>query len=300
MFNCSLNKNTGNGNIVLQIGKLQITDYEVEKNIKLYQSNFFQKTGRQPNENEFKQWEKEFVDRAYFIANAYDKGYDSMLIVNKKVSAMEHYIVSQPGGLFEQKIIEDSLGVKNYKINSTKRIQILDNYRAETKVKSQASFNNDLLSDISKIIASDGSIHEFDKGRFAVFSKLNIVTFKIEGSEIDVSCKDFMEYYNELPMRHAIGNINQLRLAIDAMVQQEYNYRQAEKIGITVQPKFILDRDNFKKNVVYSMYENNEIKKGKEIGEPQLKQVKDAMVSKLRKLYTVKNKIEIHKYFAQQ
>jgi len=52
--------------IVLKIGKVNITGYEYDKALDAFKNTFFQKTGRKPRSADIKNWVNEFINHNYF------------------------------------------------------------------------------------------------------------------------------------------------------------------------------------------------------------------------------------------
>ena len=78
MFNNCSQKSTKDersDEIVLKIGKLEITKYEFEKEKNLIEHS---------NLNT-KLWLNEYIDNAYLVADGYAKGYDTIEFINKIV-----------------------------------------------------------------------------------------------------------------------------------------------------------------------------------------------------------------------
>lgn len=103
----------GQGNIdtrvVLQVNNFSITGYEVEKNLAIFKDGFRQKNNRLPGTAEIDQWIQSFTDRTYLLADAYRQRYDTLPETNRWVSAMEHFMIMQPGGLLDEKLGGDEL-----------------------------------------------------------------------------------------------------------------------------------------------------------------------------------------------
>lgn len=90
--------------IVLRMGKVSLTGYELEKNLIVFKDTFRQKNGHLPGNTDIDQWVQSFIDRGYILADALAKGYDTLPETARWVSAMERYIISQPGGLLDDKL----------------------------------------------------------------------------------------------------------------------------------------------------------------------------------------------------
>src|SRR5690606_32937987 len=62
-------------NIVLRVSGVAFTGYEVEKNLAFFKGEFTQKNGRPPGKPDIENWLAGFIDKAYFLADAYKKDY---------------------------------------------------------------------------------------------------------------------------------------------------------------------------------------------------------------------------------
>lgn len=90
--------------VVLQVNNVSITGYELEKNLGIFKDGFRQKNNRLPGLAEIDQWIQSFIDRTYLLADAYGQRYDTLPETNRWVSAMEHFMIMQPGGLLDEKL----------------------------------------------------------------------------------------------------------------------------------------------------------------------------------------------------
>jgi hypothetical protein len=100
----SYSQSTIDTRVVLQVNNVSITGYEVEKNLAIFKDVFRQKNDRLPGPAEIDQWIQSFTDRTYLLADAYRQGYDTLPETNRWVSAMEHFMIMQPGGLLDEKL----------------------------------------------------------------------------------------------------------------------------------------------------------------------------------------------------
>jgi hypothetical protein len=76
-------KSDVSGSIILHIGKVTITEYELEKNLELFRSDLTREKKRTPSDSDVINWINTFIDRTYFLADACDKGYDTAAEVTK-------------------------------------------------------------------------------------------------------------------------------------------------------------------------------------------------------------------------
>jgi hypothetical protein len=100
----SFSQNSIDTNVVLHVGNISITGYELEKNLAIFKDGFRQKNNRLPGPAEIDQWIQSFVDRTYLLADAYRQRYDTFPETNRWVTAMEHFMIMQPGGLLDEKL----------------------------------------------------------------------------------------------------------------------------------------------------------------------------------------------------
>lgn len=94
---------------VLSVGQVTITKYEFEKNLVTFKSDFIRRNNFNPGPSDIKKWIQSYIDRTYFLADAYKKGFDTLSIVNRMVASMAHLIIAQPGGLLSQKMATEKL-----------------------------------------------------------------------------------------------------------------------------------------------------------------------------------------------
>jgi hypothetical protein len=364
--------------IVLRVGNVSLTGYELEKNLVLFKDTFRQKNGRLPNNTEIDQWVQTFIDRAYILADAYAKSYDTLPETHRWVSAMARFIISQSGGLLDDKLggelseqekndaMQKHLRKLHYRYvkfpdytialselggNSTiksnkefeelikrsssiprvstgedvvqwpffqrgereelilnlregeisslitlsdgvylaqaKKIEMADttklppNFRQvigslltqrkkeqvhqqfyEESIK-QAAINYDetFLATIKEHLSTKGSIHSFEKEMFPAIRQRTAITYLLGNTQKQIAADSWMSYYNDLPMRQDIRNEN-LHTYLEAIVVEDYAFEKAKETGITRDIKFVLDRDNYTKNVVLVIYEREELKQG--------------------------------------
>jgi hypothetical protein len=96
---------------------------------------------------------------------------------------------------------------------------------------------------------------------FADLRQRNAITYQIDNKEKKVSVDRWISYITDMPMRQDIRKDN-LQSYFESIVYDDYAYRHAEAIGVTKDKKFLLDRSNYLKNVIWTIYEREELKKG--------------------------------------
>ncbi|PWG81296.1 peptidylprolyl isomerase [Pararcticibacter amylolyticus] len=361
--------------VVLSVGKVGITEYELEKNLKLFKDAYRDTANQQPSVVEIKKWIEGFVDRTYFLADAYEKGYYKRQEVTQGVASMERLIISQRKGLLEQFMLngkltinkkelelarersrkkisieylrfEDFDAAKHFiggveikgsekfreavdnsrkhnaifyeekiiewpftdfsqyheylfnlkegevtpiltmldgcylfyikdiaiskngtpdneiiqKLKFQKEAEIIAGYKKEVDSNTNVIYNSDVLSKFGGILSSRAPLHKFEKKDFSDILSLDAFTYILKQKRIRYTVSDLINYYNYLPLKPEIRNIEQIGEIIRSMVYSEYSYLKAKECGITADPKFILDRENYQKNLIYDYYETEQLK----------------------------------------
>ncbi|HSC39498.1 MAG TPA: hypothetical protein VLD19_16555, partial [Chitinophagaceae bacterium] len=265
--------NTG-ARIVLRISKVCVTEYELEKNLAFFSDDFVHKNGYSPAAPDITNWIQSFIDRTYFLADAYEKGYDTLSELNGWVQSMEHYVISQKGGLLDQKMDSAVKAPDKPAMQAARYDQV--------KKEAQIKINPDVLPVLEIYLKDKKNIRKFDKSSFTRLLPVPLFTYHIDGRSIDVSASRFMDYYNTLPIRKEIKTIEELIFYTESMVYDAFAYRKAEELGITKELKFILDRENYKKNVVWASYETKELRNGITVSDAEIiaryREIKDSLV----------------------
>ncbi|WP_257670264.1 hypothetical protein [Parapedobacter tibetensis] len=379
VFSCThrtVDKSPINDNVVLQVADVRITAYELEKNLKRFKEAYQDTASMEPGENDVEKWIQEFINRAYFLADAYERGYHEQAEVARGVASMEKLMIAQRRGILEQFLIDKmqpldqkeidlarernrkkisiaylkfkdfntathfiggnqlkglaefdeaigrSIGHQNVihgeaviewpfvdfweygeylfsmkkgeltpilmfqhgaylfyikdtaiadepaptdeiiqKLNFQQEVEIVADYQNEVNGNTHIIYNPDALSKFNKILSKLVPLHEFEKQHFHEILSENAFTFIVEEKQAQHSIADFIDYYNYLPFKQEIRSTEQIGHIIRSWVYSEYSYAKAEKLGITNDPEFILDRENYRKNLIYSYYETEELKK---------------------------------------
>lgn len=87
-----------------------------------------------------------------------------------------------------------------------------------------------------------------------------VLSYEIESQKVEKSISEFLDFYKRQPLKKELKSEQILRDYIARMVIEDYLLLEAERLGITKEQKFVLDRKNYKNNVVYHEYEQNELK----------------------------------------
>lgn len=230
--------------VVLRVSAVSVTEYEWSKNFDLFKTAFLRANGHAPGENDIRKWKQGFIDRAYFLADAYQKGYDTLAYVSGKVWGMEQMVISEQIG---------------------------------RKVKDGAGMNIDreTLDGFNAKLLEQGGLHEFDKRMFSDLLPRTIMTYRINGQTVRVSVGQFIDFYNDLPLRREIDSGGQVVSYLEDLVHEDYAYKKAQESGMTKDRKFLLDKENFRRNVIYSLYETQELKSGTDVTPREIKDYYD-------------------------
>lgn len=114
---------------VISIGDVIITEYELEKNLNRFIDDYRNLHNTIPGNNDIQEWIQSFIDRTYFLADAYNKGYNEKEEVIQGVKSMERLMIAKPHGLLEEKLLEkelvtDEKEIELAKQRSTKRMYV--------------------------------------------------------------------------------------------------------------------------------------------------------------------------------
>jgi hypothetical protein len=134
-------------------------------------------------------------------------------------------------------------------------------YANEVKKQAQIDINPEMLSEF-KDYFKNKPVGEFDKNDLAAVLSRTLFTYHIANTLTEIPVARFIEYYNTLPIRKVIRDVDGMVFYIEAMVYDEYAFEKAGQLGITSELKFLLDKENYKRNVIWAAYENKELKKG--------------------------------------
>jgi hypothetical protein len=406
--------------IVLKVANVGITEYEFNKNLKLFQGTYQGKYGVKPGTDSLKKWKLEFIDRTYFLADAYSKGYDTVRQVQKQVENMGRMVLAQSNGPLEQRIVRDAMHIdedeivkaidrsrkkitiKYLKFNdfdkalyaiggkaaisvdefnsftkllvnpaqqivvneltlvwpfkwlweseeylyslkegditplmlfsngsfiihvikvemdslnntyeyrkqimkdleSQKAEKILLAYRSEMRKETDVMYNVPILEKFVSILNKTGPVNLFALTDFESILNENFFIYKISGDEIKVSVKEFITRSNDQVLRMQVQDSNDVLRLIESQVQTDYAYKKASTLGVLTDKKYLLDRANYKKQMIYNYYEMKFLKNKVSVSENEITdwytshketytQPTDVVVS----LYSLKNEIDAY------
>ena len=105
MLTACTNQKSKYEEVILEVGNIQITRYEFEKNYHRAFSVSPEENNQSFTETDQKKWINDFIDNTYFLADAYQKGYLTDERVNDDVNHMAKYILIQPYGSYEEETL---------------------------------------------------------------------------------------------------------------------------------------------------------------------------------------------------
>ena len=178
LFGCKSNSEEVSDKIILKIGKVEITEYEFEKNKKRY---FNPGSGQS-----YKQWKSNFINEAYFLADALDKGYDTIPDIKIKVDYTAQAMISKVDGYLWNKLAKPQLEFSKQELkdayNKRNKIYYLEYLKfPNKKVMTEILGNNttikteaDYIMAANKCRANNNIYHE-NRAYIFPFGELHIL-----------------------------------------------------------------------------------------------------------------------------
>ena len=241
--------------IILTVGNIQLTTYELKKNFGL-----FKKNNKQPlTETEIKKWVDEYTMRSYFLADAEAKGFYQRSDLVNAVETMENFILSQNGGPLEQQLLKDIR--PGTKMTPELKKDLLDRYYKGIRTRSGVTIDQNVLQAVGASLQRSGPVHQLAKSEFKDLLSNDILYFTAaEGKKIHVSLEKFIDYYNALPIQQYLVNTGSVTTYLYKISSASYIQKDADRLGITNDPKFRLDKKNYMNSLVYRKYEEEFLK----------------------------------------
>lgn len=130
IFSCSSKNTKLDKNIVLRIGKLEITKYEFEKNKTQELVVNGIDSSALNNSAKLTAWKKKYIDKCIIIADAYDKQYDTIASIQNSIKHVGDFMMVQRYGyLWKQTIspiVDANKVVTDEKIEKRKKLYYFD------------------------------------------------------------------------------------------------------------------------------------------------------------------------------
>ena len=234
---------------VLNIGKVNISAYEYRKNLNLFTTNFTQIAGHKPVDNDIQKWKNDFIDHTYFLADAYEKGFDKDQQIDSIAAHTGRLYIAQFG--FPE--LQSNGATKE---EQQKRIIAL---YTRIGAKAHMQFNSTNILVLSAKLSDNpyGPQHTFIKSRFKSLLNQPLLTYTSpqESGKV-VSVNDFFDYYNSLAVKYDVFTDKDVIRNLKNMVYTDYSYNEALKNGMEKSPAYLADQMNFKNKLIYQKYEN--------------------------------------------
>lgn len=140
--------------------------------------------------------------------------------------------------------------------------KVREQFQKEIEEKAQIVINKAIMFQLQKFLKNHGALHEFDKASLSDLLQANIMSYKAKNKLIDVSVDQFVSYYNYLPLKTEIKDSSDLVYYLKSMVFDYYAYKKAQEYELTRRSKFLLNKENYKKEIIYYLYEKDVLNKG--------------------------------------
>jgi hypothetical protein len=151
LFLISCNQQSDRSHIVLKIGSLKITKYEYNRN-KHRELEINSNIEKKPT---LKDWNKQFIDKCFFIVDAYDKKYDTLTSIKKNIYYTSKIMMTQQYGYLWGAVVEPEVykfqELSKEKIDKRKKLFYFD----------YISTNN--IDNLKNILSSDSLIDSYMK-----------------------------------------------------------------------------------------------------------------------------------------
>ena len=252
--------------IVLTVGKGNFTAFEVQKNFNIFRSMFLRQQNRQPNKAEIKTWKNQFVERAYLLADAWDKGYYDHKDVHTVVDNMELYMLTKSDSPL-YKNIRDKVKTSQ----AAKEIAV-DNYNDSIIRRASIIINRSALALFDPMLIRDKKVKIISKADVTGNLNKELAAYNAtDGKRTNITINEFTDYYNSLVLRKILKDTADLRFYLKQMALNGYIRKDAEKLGVQNEPEFKLNKKNFTDNVVYEKYRQDRLGNSP-VSETELKQ----------------------------
>jgi hypothetical protein len=111
-FACGNNANNNiDTSLAFKVGSISVTRYELQKNLKPMIDNYIEEFNAPPPDDSIKTWKNKFINKFYFAADAYEKGYYQDEMIENIVNDMACYMLTKKRGLVQQRLIKDEVNL---------------------------------------------------------------------------------------------------------------------------------------------------------------------------------------------
>ncbi len=294
--------------VVLSVGTERFTAFEIEKQVKMFKQKFYQLNHREATEADVKNWVKEFTDRAFVLADARAKGYYKRKDVNDEVEATAMLMISQANGLLEKKLTAQVSAVVPGQAGTREaQTALIKNYHSKISNAAQVKLNKPAIIWMQSVIDKDkqkNTLHtealkdNLDK-ELAAYSNP-------DGKGEIIHVKDLIAFYNTLPLRRHLNDTSVVSDYLKQMAVNTYIKKDAEKMGVTTDPEFKLNKKGYTDGVVYQKYVSENLGPNRGVTEADLLKVYASVKQTLNhatdivySLYTFNNAPNAYKALGQ-
>ena len=182
LLNCSNNKKSEeiSEEIVLKIGNVEITKYEFERNKSKYVT---------PQTN-YKSWLSDFIDNTYILTDAYEKKFDTIQILQKKLNYAALKMMGQVNGYLWNKVEEPKLKIskdelqtayeKRNKVYFIEYIRFSSKNEMDSIIKNNADIENEINFNLLVTEIKQKKIAEYNSNQYLwPFDNLNLLKNQI-------------------------------------------------------------------------------------------------------------------------
>lgn len=152
--------------------------------------------------------------------------------------------------------------VMKVKLEQAQKKKTTDLFNHKVFDKAQPVLNSKAITAFSNKLSNYryGPNHTFLQKDFRdILSEVMLTYISPSGRATIVTVNNFMDYYNMLFLKGNITNVKDVYATLNNIYFSDYAYDEGVKKGVTKQPKFILDRNNYKNNVIYTIYAEKEL-----------------------------------------
>jgi len=223
---------------------------------------FTQTAGHKPVNNDIQKWKNGFIDHTYFLADAYEKGFDKDQQIDSVAARTGRLYIAQFG--FPE--LQNNGATKE---EQQKRITTL---YTRIGAKAHMQFNSANILVLSAKLSDNpyGPQHTFIKSRFKSLLNQPLLTYTSpqESGKV-VSANDFFDYYNSLAVKYDVFTDKDVIRNLKNIVYTNYSYNEALKHGMDKSPAYLADQMNYKNKLIYQKYEN-EVLAGRSITDDEI------------------------------
>ncbi len=278
LANCSGNQNdekfTNSASIdtttVLKVGDIKISAYAYQKSFDQFKVSYQQTTGRKPEGRDMENWKNDFIDRIFFLADAYKKGYDKDREINDRIKALGKMYLAQFG--FNDLYIANP---KKTFIQSKEEAERVKVKVADARVKANIRLNNTAINAFYNQLnkAQLDQHHNFSKDNFKSMLYDTLFTYTTPKKQLRVvTVSGFLDHYNSLTIKYDVFTRADVVNNLTSMADIDYAFNEAINRGLNKDLKYIADIELYKDKLIYDKYAYDVLAAGS-VNEAEIKNV---------------------------